>query len=307
VTERGSAAAGSSGHPGGARVPRPIRPRELQDPLNHYLYHPLAWRLARALAPTRVTPNMVSIAGAIAVIAAGLAYAGPLWGWAWPASAIFGLALHMAWHVLDGADGDLARITGRTSPRGEMVDGLCDYAGHFVLYLLLGAQLAAQIGGWAWPIVVATGMMHAVQANHVEVQRRYYLHWVHGRPWLANQRPDVRGPFAWLVALYLRAGTGMSPHAAAIDRAVTAAGFEPARLEALRTLVRGESAPLLRIGRWLGPNLRTIALGLSMLLTASPLAYTAYILIWQSALLVASIVLHNRAMLRIADRIGSID
>ena len=31
---------------------RPQRPREMQDGLNHYLYHPLAWRLARLLAPT---------------------------------------------------------------------------------------------------------------------------------------------------------------------------------------------------------------------------------------------------------------
>ncbi|MET0181044.1 MAG: CDP-alcohol phosphatidyltransferase family protein [Novosphingobium sp.] len=283
-----------------------MRPRELQDALNHHLYHPLAWRLARTLARTRVTPNMVSVAGGLAVASAGAAYAGPLWGLAWPGSAVAGLALHMAWHVIDGADGDLARITGRSSPRGEMVDGLCDYAGHFAMYLLLAALLAAQVGPIGWAAMTAVGVAHAVQANHVEVQRRFYLHWVHGKPWLANQRPAVRGPFAWLVALYLRAGAGMSPHAAAIDRAVTAAGHDPLRREALRALVREESAPLLRIERWLGPNQRTIALGLSMLLTASPLAYAGYVLVWQSALLAVSVVRHNRAALRIAARIAAL-
>jgi phosphatidylglycerophosphate synthase len=37
--------------------------------------------------------------------------------------------LHMGWHVLDGADGDLARMTGRASPQGELFDGICDYVG----------------------------------------------------------------------------------------------------------------------------------------------------------------------------------
>ncbi|MFM5884488.1 MAG: CDP-alcohol phosphatidyltransferase family protein, partial [Novosphingobium sp.] len=73
--------------------------------------------------------------------------------------------------MIDGADGDLARLTGRTSPIGEMVDGLCDYLSHIVLYLMLGAWLATSNGpvtGWlAWMLVVGAGLSHAVQANHV--------------------------------------------------------------------------------------------------------------------------------------------
>ena len=45
------------------------KPPELQGLLNRTLYHPLAHRLARALVPTPVTPNMVSIAGAVIVMA----------------------------------------------------------------------------------------------------------------------------------------------------------------------------------------------------------------------------------------------
>jgi hypothetical protein len=283
---------------------RPLRPRELQDVLNLHFYHPLAWRLARALAHTPITPNMISVAGAATVIAAGVAYAGPLWGWAWPGSAAAGLALHMTWHVLDGADGDLARLTGRTSPRGEMIDGLCDYSSHFVLYLLLGAVLAEQIGMVAWALAWPAGVAHAVQSNHVEVQRRFYMYWVHGKPWLNNKRLGGRGPFAWLVALYLRVGTGMSAQARLIDRAVTAA--DPVRRESLRTLIRAEWRPLLRLEKLLGPNQRAIALGLSMLLTRSPLAYFAYGGLWLSALLVVSVVLHDRVSRRIVARMATL-
>ncbi len=51
------------------------------------------------------------------------AYAQRIWPW----SARVGLALHMGWHIVDGADGDLARLTGRSSPTGELVVGPSDY------------------------------------------------------------------------------------------------------------------------------------------------------------------------------------
>ena len=292
---------------------RPLRPRELEDTLNHRLYHPLAWQLAKLLARTPLTPNQVSVAGAITVVCAGIAYTVPLWGGpfllreAWPLSAALGLLLHMAWHVIDGADGDLARMTGRTSPRGEMIDGLCDYASHFVLYLMLGAFLAAGIGPWGWAIAWSAGIAHAVQSAHVESQRRFYLYWVYGKPWLNNARPEGRGPFAWLVSLYLRVAKGTTPSALAIDRTVTAAASDPMRLESLREAVRAQMPPLLfRLEKLLGPNSRAIALGASMLFTASPLAYFVYGGVWMSLLLVLSIVLHNRAWRRVAARIDAL-
>ena len=291
---------------------RPMRPRELEDTLNHKLYHPLAWQLAKLLARTPLTPNQVSVFGALTVVCAGIAYTSPLWGGpllrtgAWPFSAALGMLLHMAWHVIDGADGDLARMTGRSSPYGEMIDGLCDYSSHFVLYVLLGAFLSATMGPWAWAIAIPAGVAHAVQSAHVEAQRRFYLYWVYAKPWLNNARPEGRGPFAWLVSLYLRVAQGSTPSALAIDRSITAAAGDPARLERLRGLIRAEMPPLLRLERWLGPNSRAIALGLSMLLTASPAAYFVYGGVWMSLLLVASIVLHNNAWRRLARQIDAL-
>ena len=133
---------------------------------------------------------MVSVLGAMLVVAAGLAYHQH----AWPISALLGLALHMAWHVVDGADGDLARLTGKTSPIGEMVDGLCDYLSHVVLYACSAGSWRRP--GWSfgvaagWWLLVA-GLSHAVQSNHVEVQRRQYQWWVYGTPWLRHTHADA--------------------------------------------------------------------------------------------------------------------
>lgn len=293
---------------GGGAIGRPIRPRELQDPLNHFLYHPLAWQFARALSLTPITPNMVSVLGAGFVVAAGLVYT----QLAWPISAALGMALHMTWHVVDGADGDLARMTGRSSPIGEMVDGLCDYLSHAVLYLLLAALMAGSIGlfsGWlAWVVVVLAGLSHALQANHVEVQRRQYQYWVYGTPWLRNSHNAEGSATAksWagsLVSAYIGIASGMTPAALKIDAAVEAAKGDPVRLRNIVAAVRTEAPPLLLLCKILGPNPRAIVLGVSMF-AGSPLWYMLYQVIALNLLLVHSVRAHNAAARRIAAKIG---
>lgn len=294
-----------------APIKRPARAREMQDALNHYIYHPLAWQLARALAPTPLTPNMVSVFGGLLVVAAGAVYwttHGPWW-------AIVGMALHLSWHVVDGADGDLARITGKTSPLGELVDGMCDYLSHIVLYLLLALVLTRALGpGWAWFWTLAAGISHIVQANHVEVQRRFYQHWMYGVPWLHNSSGADRarfggsGMFGWLlqavVTGYLRLAAGMSPNALRIDAAVThAMSDDPALLERIRAEVQRKQRPLLGLLRYLGPNPRAVLLGLSMI-AGSPLWYFAYLAVGLNLLLAVSVRLHDAAAGRVVARLG---
>jgi phosphatidylglycerophosphate synthase len=284
---------------------RPMRPRELQDSLNHYLYHPLAWQLAKVLARTPITPNMVSVAGGLCVVAAGVAYAQP---W-YPASALLGLLLHMTWHVVDGADGDLARMTGRSSPIGEMVDGLCDYTSHIVLYFILGWLLWRDDGNIAWWLMWAAGISHFVQANHVEVQRRQYQWWVYGTTWIRHSHGDReaatrKSAFGGIVTFYLALAGGMTPYARAIDAAVAASSGDPAERERIREIARREALPLLKLLKLLGPNPRAIVLGLSML-AGSPLWYFLYQAVFLNVLLVASVILHNRAARRMAVAISA--
>jgi phosphatidylglycerophosphate synthase len=288
---------------------RPQRPRELQDPFNHYFYHPLAWQLAKRLAHTPITPNMVSVFGGSMVAAAGFAYV----GLAWPLGAVLGMALHMGWHVLDGADGDLARLTGRSSPIGEMVDGLCDYLSHIVLYFLLGWMLWQGTGyfaGWnaVWLILIA-GLSHAIQANHAEVQKRQYQYWVYGTPWLrmSHRGSDSATSRSWagkLVSAYIGVASGMTPHALKVDAAVAAAAGDQAQLTAIAKTVRAESPLLLFMIKLLGPNPRAVLLGLSMVLTATPIWYLLYQALALNILLAISVRMHNAAARRIAAAIA---
>ena len=141
---RTSKAAPSSGASSNAR------PLEIEEPLNSRLVHPTARALVTFLIPTGITPNAVSALSVVMMATACACYA----LLPWPAGAFAGLLFQFLWHVFDGADGDLARRTGRSSPVGEIVDGVCDHLSHLILYLTLGALLARQVGPWGWALAL---------------------------------------------------------------------------------------------------------------------------------------------------------
>ena len=285
------------------------RPRELEDLLNLFLYHPLAARLARFLQPTGISPNAVSVLGMVCIWAAAASYS----FLPWPQSALIGLSLHMLWHVVDGADGDLARLTGKSSPTGELVDGLCDYAGHALLYVALAAMADDRIGLWAWPLAFLAGVSHAVQANHAETQRRAYLWWAYGVPWLRHARSNgdelfrrrrwFTRIFAWPARLYLWAGEAMTPNMAEVDLALAKAAEDPRRLALIRRLVRRSSRRSLLLQKAIGANPRTLILGACMLL-GSPIAFFLVQLVVLNLVLAASIRHHNLVGRRLAEKIG---
>ena len=256
------------------------RPVEMELWSNRRLIHPLSRALAKRLVPTGVSPDMVSIAGAVMAAAGAGAYTllPRPWG------AMLGLACHVLWHVLDGADGDLARRTGRSSPRGELIDGICDYAGRTVLYLALGAYAAAQVGPWAWVLTVFVGLSRIVQANFYETVRREYRKWVYGTGWLRQtlERGGLRGDTvggapAALGRLFLAVSTRATPDTAAVDAAFERrAVLGPDGLKGARTVCRTELMPVVKRAAVLSANSETLVIFLSML-AGSPLYLFGYV------------------------------
>lgn len=275
------------------------RPAELEDWLNGRIYHPLSMRLARALVPTPVTPNMVSVAGGAMIVLATVAYA---LGSTWPAI-MLGLVLHMGWHVFDGADGDLARLTGRTSSTGEVVDGICDYVGHIILYVTLGTMLAAEIGaGTAWAFAIGAGAGRIVQAAHYEVQRRQYQHWIYGTDWLrvsAKNADQPGGIIGFFASYYVNLAKLLAPGGREVDAIMADAG--EGQRPALRAIIRKETIPVLRSTYLLSANYRTLALGASMF-AGTPLYFFAFEAIGLTLVLIASIITAARTTRQICNQ-----
>lgn len=281
------------------------RSRELQDSLNRHVYHPLAARLARLLLPTGLTPNAVSVIGLLLLWAATYCYLAVHW----PEGAIIGFALHLVWHVTDGADGDLARLRGSASPTGELIDGVCDYAGHTIMYIAFAFVLDDWLGGWAWTLAILAGASHIAQTNHAETQKRAYLFWAYGVPWLkqSRERGDevfaekgwISANFSWMARDYLKLASAMAPGNAAIDAAVERATGDPAETRRIRRLVRRSWRRALLLEKALGANPKTLLIGISMLF-GSPLWFFLIEIVPLNLLLIWSVIHHNRQTRRLA-------
>ena len=275
------------------------KPRELQGFLNRTLYHPAARRLARLLASTPVTPNMVSVFGALMVITTGILYARI----GTPAAIAVGFAIHLLWHVVDGADGDLARMTGRASPRGEVVDGLCDYGGHVVLYLLLGAALDDTLGALGWVLAVGAGASRIVQSVFAESSRRSYQWWAYGVPWLQHNRTAATGVGGALSRLYLRVSEVLTGATARMNALVGGAEADPPERQRIARLARESGASFLALPAVLGANTRTIILGLSMI-AGSPLWFFLVEATLLNVVLVVGVIAQRRQCRRLVDLVA---
>lgn len=265
--------------------PDPVRRMaEIEEPSNLYLIHPLSARLVPLFARLRITPNMVSLAGMACGIAAGLAYFHYRDG----RFALAGFLLMILWHVMDGADGQLARLTNAQSDLGKVLDGICDYVTFIAVYAALALALG---GGWLWVPAIAAGLCHAVQSAAYEAQRHAYGHWGWGK---GTPVPGHVG--RGLFGLLDRAYTGMQSRLAPIPRGLEAALVRATADAAGRARYRAVFAPALRRWSILSANYRTLGIFIAALAKA-PLWYFGFDIFGFSAIL-AVLLIAQRARYR---------
>ena len=140
------------------------------ETVNQYIASYMAAAANRSgLSPTALTIGNLLIGLVTSIVVAALA--GPMAAGTVPAAAVGLLAL-VAWQLaysLDCADGQLARVTGRTSAAGARVDVLCDVALQVALVAAVSAVahaytpsapywLAAAFAG-TWMVNLVTSVM----------------------------------------------------------------------------------------------------------------------------------------------------
>jgi len=107
--------------------------RSSDGPVARFLNRPLSIPISWALAPLRPSPNLLSvIAFAVGITAAALVATG---------QGLLGGILAQACSILDGVDGEVARLTVGAGPKGALLDGVLDRLGD--------AALAGGLGAWA--------------------------------------------------------------------------------------------------------------------------------------------------------------
>jgi phosphatidylglycerophosphate synthase len=116
--------------------------------------HRLARPAARALAATPVTPNQITtLRLAVGLAAAGAFAVGSSAALAW------GAGLFLVAMVLDRLDGELARVSGRSSPFGHRYDILTDACCESLAFVALGLGLReGRLGNWALALGLLAGL-----------------------------------------------------------------------------------------------------------------------------------------------------
>jgi phosphatidylglycerophosphate synthase len=130
---------------------------DLRYPVTRYLYRPLSSRAAALLAPTFVTPIQITWASALLFVAGAIAFT--------TGSYVLGAVLTLVGEITDCVDGDLARITGRTSRWGAFLDSVLDRWTDACLILGLGYSDMDTLGGAAGLALVASFLTSYTRAR----------------------------------------------------------------------------------------------------------------------------------------------
>lgn len=248
------------------------RPIEIEELSNRFVIHPLSRGLATLLIPTGISANAVSVLGLVMMMAAAAFYFLLDWPWA----ALVGFCFQFIWHVFDGADGEVARRTGTSSTKGEIVDGICDHLGHLVLYVTVTFVAARTMGpALTWCVALVGGFSRVFQANCYESARRNYRRWVYGVGWIRNKLEHNRtesgmglwGRFSSFSAhTYLRVSRRVSGDDRELEAALMRlAEGPPEKAARARELYRHRQLALVQLASLLSLNNATLALFVSML------------------------------------------
>ncbi|HYW15056.1 MAG TPA: CDP-alcohol phosphatidyltransferase family protein [Allosphingosinicella sp.] len=271
-----------------AWLPPPDGSRDLrvEDPTNLWVVHLIGRMLLPLALKARVSANMVSIAGLAVGTCAALAYL----GWRDPALATLGFLLTIAWLVLDGLDGMVARATGTASPLGRFLDGLCDHGVCLILYLALGAAIDTPE---AWITGTIAGLVHGVQANLFESERARYHRRVRGDPGGEARAPSANAA----MRLYDRLAGSLDRVAGRFDGALASA---PDR-RALAAAYGDRAAPALKLLNLLNANARIIVL-YAACLAGDPMLFWWWTLGPLTLVTAAGLVWHRRIEAGLAAR-----
>ena len=226
-------------------------------------FRPIGIRIARALLPTDISADQVTLWAILTGVVAG-----HLFLYRDPWVNFMGFLLFVVSDVFDSADGQLARLRGTSSRLGRVLDGLGDHVRFLSLYVHLAIRIALAGSPWQGFVLATAAMLsHAYQSMGLDFVRAAYLA-------IGEAKGDVDLPedlpapgqgswlerFAtWSYAGYVRQQARLFPRTLDLIRSLRRG---PAT-ESLRARYRERQQPLLPVCSWLGQNIRFALLGVA--------------------------------------------
>lgn len=167
-----------------------------EEKLDQLLFRPLSHPVAVAAARIGLSPNGVSVVGML--FGAAGAY---FFQFKEARLVACGVALFCLRNILDYADGQLARMTGKGSRYGDVFDGLCDYVAYFSVYAFGVVGIWPEHGVAGVAVAGIAAWSGALHGSYLDFFKREYRFWALGSDKdrfrtpdeLRTDRADVQG------------------------------------------------------------------------------------------------------------------
>jgi 1L-myo-inositol 1-phosphate cytidylyltransferase / CDP-L-myo-inositol myo-inositolphosphotransferase len=124
-----------------------IKPSD--GPVSRHFNRHISRAITRLVLPLGMTPNAMTVVVALTGVAAALCASFPSY-----AMHVLGAALFQLHSIVDGCDGELARLTHRHGKHGALIDSLVDDLCNLFFFIGLSLGVARSLGE-GWPIVGA--------------------------------------------------------------------------------------------------------------------------------------------------------
>jgi CDP-alcohol phosphatidyltransferase-like enzyme len=271
-----------------------------------HFFRPVGIRIARALQPTGISADQVTLWSLVIGLVAGHLFAyRDVW------TNVIGFGLFIVSDIFDSADGQLARLRGTSTRLGRALDGASDSLRFMNLYFHLIYRLI-HTGFW-WPgaflLGAAAGLAHTYQSAAVDFIRNAFLQIGVGSKGELDLPEDLETP---------RPGTLLQRFGARIyrDYVVRQAQLFPRSVKLIRLLrqfgvterfraeYRARQDGVLPLCAWLGQNIRFVLLVGAAVATRIS-AFLWIEAVWMSLLLVVLLWIHEGNATALSDHLDS--
>ena len=288
-----------------------LKSLDTEEFIDIHFYRPIGYRWALLFNKMGVSPNAVTIASIVIGVAAGICY--------YPtdlAINILGMLLLVWANSYDSADGQLARMAGKKTPLGRILDGAAGDIWFITIYAAICLRLTPQWGIWIWVLAAITGFFHSKQAAMADYYRNVHLLFLKGKsgselsysPHLKEHYREMswRREFIYKLfeTFYINYTVGQEQLTPQFQRLMNKirtqyAGQAP---ESFRVAFREKSLPLMKYTNMLSFNTRVIALFISLLIDL-PWVYFLFEMTVLNAMLVYMIYTHEQFCKRFMDEL----
>lgn len=278
-----------------------LKSLDTEEFIDIHFYRPIGYQWALFFNKFDISPNTVTIASIFIGIAAGICfYFNDL------VINIVGMLLLIWANSYDSADGQLARMTGKKSQLGRVLDGACGDLWFISIYVAICLRLTPEWGIWIWVLGAVAGFFHSKQASAADYYRNIHLLFLKGESGSELSRSDklkvdfnklswskdfIYKLFGLFYFNYTKSQEQITPKFQKMMEAIHKVYTDKIPDE-FRQRFREKSLPLMKYTNMLSFNTRVIALFISLFINM-PWLYFAFELTVLNIMLIYMVTTHE--------------